>query len=36
MIYIPSETIDEFGGLKHEATSEEFDALKLQLLGPDF
>ena len=36
LIYLPQEAIDEFGGINHEATSEEFDVLKQKLLGPDF
>lgn len=36
LIYMPQEAIDEFGGINHEATSEEFDVLKRKLLGPDF
>lgn len=36
LIYIPQVEIDEFGGLEHEGTQEEFDSLKNKLLGSDF
>lgn len=36
LIHIPQSEIDEFGGLDHEASIDEFETLKHRLLGPDF
>ena len=36
LIYVPSSSITEFGGLEHTATSEELDKLKEQILGDNF
>ena len=33
LIYLPQGEIDDFGGLDHEGTQEEFDQLKSRLLG---
>ena len=36
LIYVPSSSITELGGLEHTATPEELDKLKEKILGDDF
>ena len=36
LIYVPQNSISEFGGLEHAAPTEEFDKLKQKLLAEDF
>ena len=36
LIYVPQHEVDKFGGLEKEASKEEFDELKVRLLGDEF
>ena len=36
LIYVPQSEVEHFGGLEKEASKEEFDELKVRLLGDDF
>lgn len=36
MIYVPQSEIDEFGGLDHKGTQQEFDRLKNRIVSADF